>query len=153
MIRELYFIIDGPIVPKGRPRFKKIFVKNEKTKKTTSRTVAYTPKRTLDYEKKVELAYRTEYPAGLAFTNEPLEMILNVYMAIPKGVSKKKREHMLLHEYPALHNGDVDNFLKSVADALNGVCYTDDCQIVCATVNKIWSETAKAEVTIREVIK
>ena len=139
-IRELYFIIDGPIVPKGRPRFTK-----------TGRT--YTPKRTLDYEKKVELAYRTEYPAGLAFVNEPLEMILNVYMAIPKGVSKKKREQMLLHEYPALHNGDVDNFLKSVADALNGVAYTDDCQIVCATVNKIWSETAKAEVTIREVKK
>ena len=139
-IRELYFIIDGPIVPKGRPRFTK-----------TGRT--YTPKRTLDYEKKVELAYRTEYPAGLAFVNEPLEMILNVYMAIPKGISKKKREQMLLHEYPALHNGDVDNFLKSVADALNGVAYTDDCQIVCATVNKIWSETAKAEVTIREVIK
>ena len=139
-VRELYFIIDGPIVPKGRPRFTK-----------TGRT--YTPKRTLDYEKKVELAYRTEYPAGLAFVNEPLEMILNVYMAIPKGVSKKKREHMLLHEYPALHNGDVDNFLKSVADALNGVAYTDDCQIVSATVNKIWSETAKAEVTIRELQK
>lgn len=138
MIRELYFIIDGPIVPKGRPRFTR-----------SGRT--YTPKRTLDYEKKVELAYRTEYPAGLAFTNEPLEMILNVYMAIPKGISKKKREQMLLHEYPALHNGDVDNFLKSVADALNGVCYTDDCQIVCATVNKIWSETAKAEVTIRSL--
>lgn len=138
MIRELYFIIDGPIVPKGRPRFTK-----------TGRT--YTPKRTLDYEKKVELAYRTEYPAGLAFVNEPLEMILNVYMAIPKGVSKKKREQMLLHEYPALHNGDVDNFLKSVADALNGVAYTDDCQIVSATVNKIWSETAKAEVTIRSL--
>lgn len=140
MIRELYFIIDGPIVPKGRPRFTK-----------TGRT--YTPKRTLDYEKKVELAYRTEYPAGLAFANEPLEMILNVYMAIPKGVSKKKREQMLLHEYPALHNGDVDNFLKSVADALNGVAYTDDCQIVSAVVNKIWSETAKAEVTIRELQK
>lgn len=134
----VYFIIDGPIVPKGRPRFTK-----------TGRT--YTPKRTLDYEKKVELAYRTEYPAGLAFVNEPLEMILNVYMAIPKGISKKKREQMLLHEYPALHNGDVDNFLKSVADALNGVCYTDDCQIVCATVNKIWSETAKAEVSIRNL--
>lgn len=139
-VRELYFIIDGPIVPKGRPRFTK-----------TGRT--YTPKRTLDYEKKVECAYRTEYPAGLAFVNEPLEMILNVYMAIPKGISKKKREHMLLHEYPAIHNGDVDNFLKSVADALNGVAYTDDCQIVTAVVNKIWSESAKAEVTIREVSK
>ena len=133
---EIYFIIDGPVIPKGRPRF-------------TRAGRAYTPSRTLDYEKKVERAYLSEYPAGLAFVSEPLEMILNVYMPIPKGISKKKREHMLLHEYPALHNGDVDNFLKSVADALNGVCYTDDCQIVSASVNKIWSESAKAEVTIR----
>ena len=137
---EIYFIIDGPVIPKGRPRF-------------TRNRRAYTPSRTTEYEKKVECAYRTEYPVGLAFTNEPLEMILNVYMAIPKGISKKKREHMLLHEYPALHNGDVDNFLKSVADALNGVAYTDDCQIVSATVNKIWSESAKAEVTLRPLVK
>lgn len=138
MTEDIYFIVPGPIVPKQRPRF-------------TRSGHAYTPKKTHDYEKLVKSAYLEEYPAGMAFKDEPLEIILNVYMAIPKSVSKKKREQMLLYEYPTTHRGDADNFLKSIADSLNGTAYTDDCQIVRAVVNKLWSEEAKAEITIREV--
>ena len=136
-MKDIYFVIDGPVIPKGRPRF-------------TRGGRTYTPKRTHDYETKVKDAYLREYPSGMAFKDEPLEMILNVYMAVPKSFSKKKRDHMICFEYPTLHKGDADNFLKSIADACNGVVYTDDCQIVSAIVNKIWSETDKAEVTIRE---
>lgn len=139
-MNDIYFIVLGDVIPKGRPRF-------------TRSGRAYTPSKTHDYESKVKLAYLKEYPSGMAFKDEPLEMIVNVYMAIPKSVSKKKHDHMLLHEYPTQHKGDVDNFLKSIADALNGVAYTDDCQIVCATINKIWSESSKAEVTIRSLIR
>ena len=32
--------------------------------------------------------------------------------------------------------GDVDNHLKAIFDALNGVCYVDDAQIVRAVVEK-----------------
>ena len=137
---EIYFVIDGPVIPKGRPRFSRI----------GGHVKAFTPKRTLDYEKKVKESYLSEYPTGIAFESEPLSMILNIYMAVPKSVSKKKRDHMIVYEYPTKHNGDLDNLLKSVADALNGVAYTDDCQIVHVTVNKFWSEEAKAEVTIKE---
>lgn len=140
MEKSLYFVIDGPVIPKGRPRF-------------TRGGRTYTPKRTHDYEKKVKEAYLKEHPSGMAFENEAVEIILNVYMAVPKAYSKKKRDHMICFEYPTLHKGDADNFLKSIADALNGVAYTDDCQIVVATVNKLWSETAKAEVTLRKVSK
>ena len=133
-MNDVYFIVPGDVTPKQRPRF--------------SHGHAYTPKKTLAYEKKVREAYLKEYPAGIAFEKEPLVMILNVYMAVPKSVSKKKRDHMICFEYPT-KRPDSDNLIKSVADALNGVCYTDDCQIVSAMVNKIWSESAKAEVTIR----
>lgn len=140
---EIYFIVPGECVPKQRPRF------------TTFRghAQAYTPKKTLDYEKKVKNCYLKEYPYGMAFESEPVEIILNVYIAIPKSVSKKKRTEMLLNESPTKKNGDVDNYLKSVCDALNGVAYTDDCQIVTATVNKIWSESAQAEITLRSAIR
>ena len=140
MEKSLYFIIDGPVIPKGRPRFTRI----------GGHVKTFTPKRTLDYEQKVKDAYLAEYPAGLAFESEPISMVLNIYMAVPKSVSKKKRDHMIVYEFPTKHNGDLDNLLKSVADALNGVAYTDDCQIVHVTVNKFWSEEAKAEVTIKE---
>lgn len=35
----------------------------------------------------------------------------------------------------SLKAGDVDNHLKAAMDALNGICYRDDRQIVDATVN------------------
>lgn len=35
----------------------------------------------------------------------------------------------------SLRAGDVDNHLKAAMDALNGICYRDDRQIVNATVN------------------
>ena len=59
-IREIYFIVPGEVIPKGRPRF-------------TRSGHAYTPKRTTDYETKVKAHYLTEYPYGLAFENEPLD--------------------------------------------------------------------------------
>lgn len=34
----------------------------------------------------------------------------------------------------SLNFGDADNHLKAVCDALNGICYIDDRQIVYATV-------------------
>lgn len=134
VMNDVYFIVPGDVIPKQRPRF--------------SHGHAYTPKKTLDYEKKVKEAYLKEYPAGIAFKDESLEMLLNVYMAVPKSVSKKKRDHMICFEYPT-KRPDSDNLIKSVADALNGVCYTDDAQIVTVQVNKIWSETSKAEILIR----
>ena len=132
---EIYFTVPGDVIPKQRPRF--------------SHGHAYTPKKTMDYERKVKDCYLMEYPTGLAFKDEPIELILNVYFQIPKSVSKKKREDLLVYHYPT-KRPDADNLLKSVADALNGVCFTDDCQIVHAVVNKIWSEKSAAEITIRE---
>ena len=41
------------------------------------------------------------------------------------------------YEPTSLKAGDVDNHLKAAMDALNGICYRDDRQIVDATVN-IW---------------
>lgn len=36
--------------------------------------------------------------------------------------------------------GDVDNHLKSVLDALNGICYEDDSQVVEVTGTKSYGE-------------
>lgn len=139
LTKDIYFVVDGEVRPKERPRF-------------TSSGRIFTPKKTQDYERKVKACYMSEYPYGVAFPECPIEMVLNIYVEVPKSYSKKKRDHMICFEYPT-KRPDADNQLKAIADALNGVAYTDDKQIVSVTLNKFWSEESKAEITIRELRK
>jgi len=140
MTDEVYFVVPGDVVGKSRPRF-------------TNRNgyvTAYTPKRTMDYEKKVREAYLEIYQPLKWVDKEPLEMVINAYFQIPTSVSGKKRTRMLIDEYPT-KKPDLDNCIKSVADALNGMAYEDDSQIVSIVARKFWSESPKLEVTIRKV--
>lgn len=139
---EIYFVVPGEVVGKGRPRFSTV----------NGYGRAYTPKKTLSYEKSVRAAYLEEYPTELLTwqDKEPLEMIVNAYFEIPKSASKKAKQKMLLEQFPT-KKPDADNIIKSIADALNGIAYADDSQIVQATVNKWWAEESKAEIIIREV--
>lgn len=53
--------------------------------------------------------------------------------------------------YPHVHKPDVDNLLKSVMDALTGVAYVDDTQVVEARIIKWRSsgdEQPRTEITI-----
>ena len=48
--------------------------------------------------------------------------------------------------------GDLDNFIKSVMDSLNGICYEDDAQCVEFTrCRKFKSDEPKIIITIEEV--
>ena len=135
---EIYFVIDGEAIPKGRPRF------------SNGRT--YTPKRTTDYEAHVRESYFSEYPSPqMPFgKDDPLEVVANFYFAIPKATPKSKILKFLTVLRPT-KRPDLDNLYKSLTDALNGVCYPDDSQIVTAHIHKLWSESPKAEITIRRI--
>lgn len=50
----------------------------------------------------------------------------------------------------SLKAGDVDNHLKAAMDALNGICYVDDRQIVDATVN-IFKGTPHITIELEEL--
>ena len=46
---------------------------------------------------------------------------------------------------------DADNILKIIADALNGIAYADDKQVVTAEVQKLYAENGYTEAAIWEV--
>lgn len=138
---EIYFVVPGEVVGKGRPRFT--------TRGGYARAI--TPAKTRSYEEKVKACYLAEVPfQPMQWGNkEPIEMVVNAYFEIPKSASKKAKLEMLMNGRPT-KKPDLDNVLKAVADALNGVAYSDDSQIVRATITKYWSETPKAEIIIRD---
>lgn len=111
--------IPVPPIPKGRPRM-------------TRRGKAYTPKRTLEYEALV----RAEWVRILG--DEPTDMPVAMDMVFDReGTYIDLRELTTDHTSVVRYNPDLTNLSKAVEDALNGVAYVDDKQIVRLSASKL----------------
>lgn len=111
--------------------------------------ITYTPKETINYETLVQQLYISKFKS-LRFEG-PLKMNIAAYFEIPKSKSKKAHERMLLgYELPT-QKPDMDNIIKIVADALNGIAYHDDSQIVQCKVEKFYTMDPRVEVEIQEL--
>ena len=99
----------GNAVPKGRPR---VAVRGKYP-------VIYTPTKTRDWENLIKLA-----AAGKVKTlmTGPIELAVDFYLPRPKSLPKKVKHH--------IKRPDLDNLTKAVMDALNGVVWKDDSQVV-----------------------
>ena len=132
------FTVDGDPVPKGRPRFARRgqFVQT------------YTDAKTIDYE--THVAMKARHAIG---ATEPLQGALSVFLylryTIPASYSKKRKEACLAGlEFPK--RIDIDNVYKSITDAMNGIVYLDDSQIVEAHIKKVYAEESGANVMVQE---
>lgn len=138
----LTFTVDGVPVPKGRPRFSKRgkFVQT------------YTPQKTKDYEGVVRSAAQEAMGSS-----DPLQTALKVYLYIrlpvPASYSKKLTQACLDGTEKPKKKPDWDNVAKAVTDAMNGIVYVDDCQIVDAHVRKRYSDTAGVDVMVMEALE
>ena len=124
------FTIPGEPCGKGRPRAAMV----------GGHAVMYTPQKTQTYESVV----RTEYARqclGIFFEKEEaLRVEIRAYKTMPKSASRKKVDGMLAGIIRPGKKPDWDNVGKIVCDALNGVAYHDDSQVVEAVVRKLYSE-------------
>lgn len=128
-------------------------VKAKQSVKFTKNGIKYTPSDIKEYANWVRLCFMNKHPAWNIqnFANIPLCAIIDVYMPISKSFSKKKYEQALNGEIRPTVKPDCDNIAKNINDALNGIVYPDDKQIVSLTVNKIYSDSEFVKVTIEEV--
>lgn len=134
----IYFTIPGPAKGKGRPRFARRgnFVKT------------YAPETTVNYENWVKLCYQAAEQSSIS---GEIHAEIKCYFEIPKSFSKKKRESCLNKETKPTKKPDLSNIIKIVEDALNGLAYHDDSQIVELVATKDWSTNPRVEVTLREI--
>jgi Holliday junction resolvase RusA-like endonuclease len=136
---RLIFAIPGEPAGKGRPKF------------GNGRT--YTPKKTENYEAYVKmLCVEAMLKQGWKIRQaEALSMTVTAYFRPPQSASKTKREDMLKGLIRPTKRPDFDNIGKIVADALNGIAYRDDAQIVDARQIKLYGDIPRVEVEIAEV--
>lgn len=97
----------------------------------------YTPQKTKDYEQKVAWEWKRARGPKL---DGPIRMRIVWHCRIPKSASKAKRAAMNSGQILPMTRPDLDNVCKSVMDALNGVAYHDDLQIVSLTAIRRYAE-------------
>ena len=93
--------------------------------KINGRSVAYTPKETIEYEKLIRASYTAVSKAKFE-RSFPLEISILALFPIPKYVSRKTKELMLNGRLFPTKKPDADNIIKVILDALNGVAYIYD---------------------------
>jgi len=139
MTFTVMFSVDGIPHGKGRPRFRRIgnFVST------------YTDAKTKIYEALVKEAAQKAMGSS-----EPLETPLAFYcyirLPIPKSYSKKRTEACLSGSELPTKKSDIDNYCKSIMDALNGVVYLDDSQVVHMVATKKYDIVAGVDVMVME---
>ena len=127
------FVVDGPAVPKQRPRI--------------HGRMAYTPKKTRDYEERVRKSFCfSYYGLGIEYARclgavysegVPVRVQVEITQQIPKSWSNSKTIKAERGEIvPTTRNGDLDNICKSILDALNGYAYADDAQVTTLIASK-----------------
>lgn len=126
------FTIEGQPVAKGRPR--------------KGKNGFYTPDKTKDYEVLVQESYMIA--KGKCYYTGQLRMEIELYFKIPKKTNKETRQKMIQGMIRPMVTPDLDNCIKSIADALNGVAYNDDKQVIEIEAKKYYSEIPRAEVTL-----
>lgn len=119
--------IPGECVPKGRPRF-------------TRNGRVYTPAATKQYERKVQQAIRL---ARVPMQTGALRVEIDVYRVPPKSFSKKKWLDAIMQKLFPVTKPDLDNYIKSVLDACNGVLFADDNAICEIHARKLYGDTAQ----------
>ncbi len=74
----------------------------------------------------------------------PIRLTLKFYLPIPKSLSKRDVSYMT-------KKPDLDKMIRSIKDALKGVLYLDDRQVVGIEAIKLYSPTPGAYIYVRKV--
>lgn len=111
-------VIPGEAVPQGRPRF------------GHGRT--YDPPKSRKYKEYVRRLAYFSAPRGTMChpLTCPVRLTCVIYRAVPKSWSRRKRADAIADKIRPTTKPDVSNVIKGIEDALNGVWYADDSQIV-----------------------
>lgn len=125
-------------------------VKAKQSVKFGRNGIKYTPRDMVEYANLVKLSFINKYPEWdiANFTDKPLKAEIDVFMPVPQSYSKKKTEQALNNEIRPTVKPDCDNIAKNINDALNGIVYPDDKQIVSLMVNKFYGNSEQVRIKI-----
>lgn len=132
-----FFTIPGQ--PQGKAR--------ARTVSQGGRVHSYTPPKTAAYERLIAECYKESFPSAEAYQGA-VQVAIHAFYAVPKSWAKEKRKQALAGMIPVLVRSDIDNVCKLVMDALNGIAWVDDKQVVWLQADKQYGAEPRVEVEI-----
>ena len=110
----------------------------------------YDPKKVKVYKQQLGYLARQEMQErGLDPFDGPLEVYMVFYRPVQASISKKERSRRLSGVNRPTVKPDLDNYVKSTSDALNGILWVDDNLIVSLQADKFYAERPHLTVEIR----
>jgi Holliday junction resolvase RusA-like endonuclease len=136
---QIHFQVEGDPKGKGRPRFSRV----------GNFTKVYTDKQTLTYEAMIA-TFAKQAMGGTEPLKTPVSVFLYVRLPIPQSYPKKRREACLSGLEKPCKKPDIDNIAKTYLDAMDGVIFVDDTQVIDLHVKKLYSVVAGVDVMVME---
>ena len=134
---KIKFTVPGQPVAQGRPKFTTI----------GGHARAYDPKKSVDYKKIV--AYHAMQHKPKQLLKGELEVEILIFKECLKSFSRKNMELAELGQLRPITKPDADNYAKGPLDAMKGIIWKDDGQIVDLIARKFYSSRPRIEITVR----
>ncbi len=115
-------------------------------------TRLYTPAKTVSYESLIAL-FASQAMQGRPPAEGPIWLRMTINVGVPPSWAEKKRKLAFSNLISPTKKPDVDNVLKAYGDALNGVVWRDDVQIVNVAIDKRFALVPSVSVVVAEVGK
>ena len=114
----------------------------------------YDPKKVTIFKRQLGMLARQQMlDRGMKPFDGPLEVRMGFYRPVQASLSQKERARRLLGVHRPTVKPDLDNYIKSASDALNGIIWEDDNLIVSLQAEKFYSERPHLVVEIREEVE
>lgn len=134
------FTVPGQPAGKGRPRAFRM----------SKGVRMFTPEKTVSYENLVATAAQGAM-RGQPPVDGAVAVDLDIRLMVSMSWSQKKRTQALAGQIHPTKKPDADNVTKAIFDAMNGIVWGDDVQVVRLSLCKRYDATPGVTVVVRRV--
>ena len=135
------FTVPGEPIAKGRAR---AFIR-------CGKIGHYTPDKTANYESLVRL-FASQAMGSSPLMTEAVWLTVDAYFSIPRSWPVRKQQDAEAMKIRHLKRPDLDNCVKVVEDALNGIVWVDDSQVIQIRASKHYSRIPYIHIRAEQVL-
>lgn len=134
------FVVEADPVGKGRPRAFRV----------GTGVRMHTPPKTKAYETTIAFAAKLAM-RGQPLLSGPVSAVMRFSLPIPPSWSHRKAQEASLGLTLPTVVPDLDNLVKAILDACNGVVFEDDKQVVRLCLTKRYAQAGRVAVSFEEI--